>query len=474
MTFSILRKLCFYFFEALLTMKKYFLRSAFLIGTGFMTALFSLAQDGGVEIRTGSKSNEVVLAVKNGARACGMWVRFGDGRVERKRLDAGENWSLSHTYGADGNFNIQVEGVFVPRGLRSVEACSFGNEALLTIASGIGSLKSPGQAKAEAPVVSQPLDAAPASTLSAAAVQAAQASQPTQVSEFYRDGIRLYREQKYELAYESFSGAASGGEVRAKVYMAEMLFRGRGVSQDMRAAYKLYLDAAEANLAFAQNMVGMFHRDGNVVPKSTEQARQWFQKAANGGDANAKENLLKLEKTLAAGASTPPAAGRAAQVVPPQSQQLDFYGNPVDNEGAIWVRKGYVVIGRNSVAGKELTERYKDFADQVYQRAVQLANAETAKNTGNAGMVRLHLAEAKNFEAGIITRAKEFEKLWDAQPLEYRKKFAAREGRWATIIYRNDFYGCWITVNNEGQLGSFIAQDSPNPGKEIYITKHGK
>ena len=88
--------------------------------------------------------------------------------------------------------------------------------------------------------------------------------------------------------------------------------------------------------------------------------------------------------------------------------------------------------------------------------------------------MRLHLAEAKNFEAGIITRAKEFEKLWDAQPLEYRKKFAAREGRWATIIYRNDFYGCWITVNNEGQLGSFIAQDSPNPGKEIYITKHGK
>ena len=91
------------------------------------------AADGSVQIRTNGQPREVTIAVKNGAGACGMEVRFGDGRVETRSLLAGENWFLRHSYGAEGNFTIRAEGVRVVRGFYPPARCSFSQQALLAI-----------------------------------------------------------------------------------------------------------------------------------------------------------------------------------------------------------------------------------------------------------------------------------------------------------------------------------------------------
>lgn len=109
------------------------------------------AQDGAVGITAGAQPRDVVVSVQNGANNCGMQIRFGDGREEKKRLEAGEVWTVNHSYAADGNFGIQAEGVLVVRGLRTVGPCNFGNQALLAVAGANASL----QVAAAAPAPAQ-------------------------------------------------------------------------------------------------------------------------------------------------------------------------------------------------------------------------------------------------------------------------------------------------------------------------------
>jgi len=108
-----------------------------VVGLAFLMASMgsgAWAQEASVSITSGAKPRDVVVSVRNGPNSCGMEVRFGDGRDEKKRLEAGEVWTLNHSYTADGNFNIKAEGVLVVRGLRSVGPCSYGNEASLALA----------------------------------------------------------------------------------------------------------------------------------------------------------------------------------------------------------------------------------------------------------------------------------------------------------------------------------------------------
>jgi hypothetical protein len=125
------------------------------------------AQDGAVGISAGAQPRDVVVSVQNGPNNCGMQIRFGDGREEKKRLEAGEVWTVNHSYAADGNFGIQAEGVLVVRGLRTVGPCSFGNQALLAVAGANASLQvataAPAPAAAGAPAAAAPVaPAAPA------------------------------------------------------------------------------------------------------------------------------------------------------------------------------------------------------------------------------------------------------------------------------------------------------------------------
>jgi hypothetical protein len=124
----------------------------------------------------------VVVVVKNTANACGMEVRFGDGRVEKKRVDGAETWTLNHSFGADGNFAIQAEGASVMRGMRSVGACQFGQQAMLVVAGGSATLQAAASAAAQGaaapPTAATPSAAAAPAPSPAAPSQAAAPPQP--------------------------------------------------------------------------------------------------------------------------------------------------------------------------------------------------------------------------------------------------------------------------------------------------------
>jgi hypothetical protein len=137
-----------------------------------LTAGVALAQDGAVSITAGGQPRDVVVSVQNGPNNCGMQIRFGDGREEKKRLEAGEVWTVNHSYAADGNFGIQAEGVLVVRGLRTVGPCNYGNQALLAVAGANASLQVATAAPAPA-AAGTPAAAAPAAPAAPAAAQGA-------------------------------------------------------------------------------------------------------------------------------------------------------------------------------------------------------------------------------------------------------------------------------------------------------------
>ena len=275
----------------------------------------------------------------------------------------------------------------------------------------------------------------------------------------YTDAVKLLKEKRYEEAVALFQSAANSGDAKAKLTLAEMYKNGVGVNKNLETAYKLYLEVAETNIAYAQNMVGIYNRDGIGIPKNLDMARQWFRKAFENGDPNAAKNLEKLydeNKTTQSGQS-----------------KLDLYGNPIDDTGAVWVGASEVVIGKGSKIGKDLSALYKDLCDLAYQRGVESANAETAKNMGNSTALKYHRTAAKSYDSTIISKSKEFEDLWEAQPTEYRMKFTNPDKKsYSSLVYRKNYYTAWLTINKEGHLDSVLLQDPPNPGLEIYRTKY--
>ena len=147
------------------------------------------AQDGSVSITAGAQAREVVVSVQNGSNNCGMEIRFGDGRDVKKRLDAGEAWTINHSYAGDGNFGIQAEGVLVARGLRTVGPCKYGNQALLAVAGSKASL----QTATAAPVPVAGPAAAPAAASAAVGAQAAAPATPASNQGAHQDMVLMVR-----------------------------------------------------------------------------------------------------------------------------------------------------------------------------------------------------------------------------------------------------------------------------------------
>lgn len=79
-----------------------------------------------LSLEKGADPRSVAISVANATgAACGAEIELGDGRTERRRLDAGETWKIAHAYTSDGEFTVAVKGAIISRGLRSVLGCDF-------------------------------------------------------------------------------------------------------------------------------------------------------------------------------------------------------------------------------------------------------------------------------------------------------------------------------------------------------------
>ena len=79
---------------------------------------------------------------------------------------------------------------------------------------------------------------------------------------------------------------------------AKKLYWGRGVQVDYLGAQKFFLESANLGNAEACRYLGLMYLRGKGVEKDLQTSVQWFEKAANGGDALAQKNLISIKAML--------------------------------------------------------------------------------------------------------------------------------------------------------------------------------
>jgi len=101
--------------------------------------------------------------------------------------------------------------------------------------------------------------------------------------------------QDASCAWENLSAAAAAGRPSAQSLLAWMLVQGTGGrTPDTARATRLYLLAAHAGDASAQNNMGEMYESGRGLQSDPAQAAGWYRKAAEAGFAPAQFNLGRL------------------------------------------------------------------------------------------------------------------------------------------------------------------------------------
>jgi TPR repeat protein len=67
-----------------------------------------------------------------------------------------------------------------------------------------------------------------------------------------------------------------------------------GLAQDHTEARKWFEEAAALNDAGAMYQLGRIYENGPSVARNLDAAIDWYRKAANGGDEDAKQALIRL------------------------------------------------------------------------------------------------------------------------------------------------------------------------------------
>ena len=74
-----------------------------------------------------------------------------------------------------------------------------------------------------------------------------------------------------------------------------MIEDGKGEEQDYNKALELFKKATECDCARANYHIGRFYENGLGVDADIETAKEWYQKAADNGDEDAKAALSRLD-----------------------------------------------------------------------------------------------------------------------------------------------------------------------------------
>ncbi len=92
------------------------------------------------------------------------------------------------------------------------------------------------------------------------------------------------------------SARASQGNDHAQFYLAKRLQKGEGVAQNTQQAIQWYTKAAQQGVAPAQLNLAIMYLRGEGVQPNLQQARLWLEKAAMRGDNRASYTLALLDE----------------------------------------------------------------------------------------------------------------------------------------------------------------------------------
>ncbi|WP_169392124.1 MULTISPECIES: tetratricopeptide repeat protein [Psychrobacter] len=102
---------------------------------------------------------------------------------------------------------------------------------------------------------------------------------------------------RYEMMNVSeLSSHAAQGNDHAQFYLAKRLQKGQGVAKNTQQAVQWYTRAAEQGVAPAQLNLGIMYLRGEGVQPNLQQARKWLEKAAMRGDNRASYTLALLDE----------------------------------------------------------------------------------------------------------------------------------------------------------------------------------
>lgn len=94
------------------------------------------------------------------------------------------------------------------------------------------------------------------------------------------------------VAMQYFEMAAGQNYGWAFFNLADLYMAGHGPPRDVARAYGLYVQAAQAGVAKALNMIGLLHEDNS--PKGLSVAREYYEAAAEAGDCWGALNMARL------------------------------------------------------------------------------------------------------------------------------------------------------------------------------------
>jgi TPR repeat protein len=121
----------------------------------------------------------------------------------------------------------------------------------------------------------------------------------------FRSGRGAWKDE--QKAYEYLKRAAEMGDYEAMRVLAFSLIQGEGVAKNYAEAYQWLSRAARdkdeskySRVHSVRNALGALHEFGWGVDKDLVIAYAWYNLAAAGGDEKAKQNLVRVEKSLKA------------------------------------------------------------------------------------------------------------------------------------------------------------------------------
>jgi TPR repeat protein len=107
-------------------------------------------------------------------------------------------------------------------------------------------------------------------------------------------GTDAYKNGDYATALKEWQSAADDGVEEAEYNLGLLYARGLGVLQDFAKAAQYYREAAEQGNVDAEYNLAVLYSQGKGVPKDTNEAIKLFRQAADASDVNAAHSLGDL------------------------------------------------------------------------------------------------------------------------------------------------------------------------------------
>ena len=99
-------------------------------------------------------------------------------------------------------------------------------------------------------------------------------------SEDFILGLKAFKSQDYDTAFEQFLSLAETGDIRAQTYIGMMYFNGLSVPKNLETAASWYIKAAEEDHPHAQFYLGWMYDHGKGLEKNKQLAFKWLEAAA--------------------------------------------------------------------------------------------------------------------------------------------------------------------------------------------------